>query len=63
MRTFALRTKTVLAALTGVGVLALGAATAVPATGVQHTLMHIASGLTGQDAHSGRVLADDRMPG
>ncbi|MER7917423.1 MULTISPECIES: hypothetical protein [unclassified Streptomyces] len=37
MRSIALRTKTVLAALAGVGVLALGAAAALPATGLHST--------------------------
>ncbi|MFE1312255.1 hypothetical protein [Streptomyces sp. NPDC058755] len=63
MRAIALRTKTVLTALTGAGVLALGTAAAVPATGVEHALVHIASGLTGHQAQSGPTLADERPPG
>lgn len=63
MRTIALRTKTVLAALTGAGVLALGTAAAVPASGVRDGLVHIASGLSGHPARSGVVLADERQPG
>lgn len=60
MRTIALRTKTVLAALTGAGVLALGTAAAVPATGVADALVHIASG--GAHGHAGQVVADEREP-
>ncbi|WP_129307532.1 hypothetical protein [Streptomyces sp. L2] len=60
MRTIALRTKTVLAALTGAGVLALGTAAAVPATGVADALVHIASG--GVQGHTSQVLADEREP-
>ena len=60
MRTIALRTKTVLAALTGAGVLALGIATAVPATGVAGALVHVAS--SGAGGHAGVVLADDKTP-
>ncbi|ANP48771.1 hypothetical protein J2Z21_007070 [Streptomyces griseochromogenes] len=63
MRTTALRTKTVLAALTGAGVLALGTAAAVPATGAERTLVHVASDPSGHRADSGTVLADDQMPG
>ncbi|MFF7974562.1 hypothetical protein [Streptomyces sp. NPDC007905] len=62
MRTIALRTNTVLAALTGAGVLALGTAAAVPATGVQDALVHVASGLSVPQAHSGPALADERGP-
>ncbi|WP_167377741.1 hypothetical protein [Streptomyces malaysiense] len=40
MRSIALRTKTVLAALAGVGVLALGTAAALPATGLHGTSSH-----------------------
>jgi hypothetical protein len=61
MRTIALRTKTVLAALTGAGVLALGTAAAVPATGVADALVHIASG--GAGGHASQVLADEHGPG
>lgn len=61
MRTFALRTKTVLVALTGAGVLTLGFAAAAPSTGVEQYLAHIASGLSPQ-AQSGPVLADDHGP-
>ncbi|MET8584054.1 hypothetical protein ABZX39_24720 [Streptomyces collinus] len=62
MRTITLRTKTVLAALAGAGVLSLGTAAAVPATGVQDALVHIASGTTGSHSHSVSFLADDREP-
>ncbi|MEU6278707.1 hypothetical protein [Streptomyces sp. NPDC047028] len=61
MRTIALRTKTVLAALTGAGVLALGTAAAVPATGVADALVHIASG--GVQGHDAPVLANGQGPG
>ncbi|MFJ9869339.1 hypothetical protein [Streptomyces sp. NPDC101165] len=63
MRAIALRTKTVLTALTGAGVLALGTAAAVPATGVQDAVVRIASGLSGHQAQSGPALADERPPG
>ncbi|MFF8429792.1 hypothetical protein ACF07Y_32525 [Streptomyces sp. NPDC016566] len=62
MRAIALRTKTVLTALTGAGVLALGTSAAVPATGVQDAVVRIASGLSGHQAHSGPSLADEREP-
>lgn len=62
MRTTTLRTKTVLAALTGAGVLALGTAAALPATGMQDALVRVTSDFSGQQAHSGAVLADDRQP-
>ncbi|MEV7686627.1 hypothetical protein ACFW1F_15485 [Streptomyces bungoensis] len=61
MRTFALRTKTVLVALTGAGVMALGITAAAPSTGVEQYLAHLASGLSPQ-AQSGPVLADDHGP-
>ncbi|MFR9789725.1 hypothetical protein ACL07V_13800 [Streptomyces sp. MB22_4] len=57
MRSIALRTKTVLAALAGAGVLTLGAAAALPATGLHQAVVH------GADGHPGTVLADDRGPG
>ncbi|MFE1881753.1 hypothetical protein [Streptomyces diastatochromogenes] len=63
MRTIALRTKTALTALTGAGVLALGIAAAVPATGVQDTLAHVVSDLSGHQAQSAPALADERPPG
>ena len=64
MRTIALRTKTVLAALAGAGVIALGTAAAVPGTGVERDLAHFASALPGgQQPHSGPALADDKTPG
>ncbi|MEU1402486.1 hypothetical protein ABZ471_08975 [Streptomyces sp. NPDC005728] len=62
MRAIALRTKTALTALTGAGVLTLGTAAAVPATGVQHALVHLTSGRTGHQAPSGPILADEREP-
>ncbi|MGW1806356.1 hypothetical protein [Streptomyces sp. NPDC002078] len=62
MRTIALRTKTVLAALTGAGVLALGTICTVPAAGVEQGLAHIASALSGHPAHTGPALADDHPP-
>ncbi|KUM96830.1 hypothetical protein AQI88_10080 [Streptomyces cellostaticus] len=62
MRTIALRTKTVLAALTGAGVLALGTAAAVPASGVQDALVRVTSDVSGHQVHSGAVLADERGP-
>lgn len=62
MRTIALRTKTVLTALTGAGVLALGTAAAVPATGVQDAVVRIASDLSGHQGQVGPALADDRDP-
>ncbi|MFF5018474.1 hypothetical protein [Streptomyces sp. NPDC001165] len=61
MRSVALRTKTVLTALTGAGVRALGTAAAVPATGVQNALVHIVSGL-GDQGQFGPVMADEREP-
>ncbi|MEU9988965.1 hypothetical protein AB0E10_19630 [Streptomyces sp. NPDC048045] len=63
MRTNALRTKTVLAALTGAGVLALGTAAAVPATGVQDALVRVTSDFSGHQAHSGPALANGQGPG
>ncbi|MFH8339046.1 hypothetical protein [Streptomyces sp. AM6-12] len=57
MRSIALRTKTVLAALTGAGVLALGAAAALPATGLHQAVVQ------GTSSHAGSILADDRGPG
>ena len=63
MRSIALRTKTVLTALTGAGILALGTAAAVPATGVQDTLGHVVSHLSGHPAHSGAVVAEGQGPG
>ncbi|MCZ0987586.1 hypothetical protein [Streptomyces diastatochromogenes] len=63
MRTIALRTKTALTALTGAGVLTLGIAAAVPATGVQDALVHIVSGVSGGQGQSGPALADERPPG
>ncbi|TWV39955.1 hypothetical protein FRZ03_22845 [Streptomyces misionensis] len=57
MRAITLRTKTVLAALAGAGILALGTAAAVPATGLHQALVH------GNSSHSRSVLADDRGPG
>ncbi|MFS4097726.1 hypothetical protein [Streptomyces sp. AF1A] len=60
MRSTASRTKTVLVALTGTGVLALGAA--VPAAGVSGPLVRVAADLTGHPAHPGPALADDRDP-
>ncbi|MEU5532721.1 hypothetical protein [Streptomyces sp. NPDC020362] len=62
MRTTALRTKTVLAAFTGAGVLALGTTAAVPATGVHDALVRVASDFSGQQTHSGPALADEREP-
>ena len=62
MRTIALRTKTALTALTGAGILALGTAAAVPATGVQDALVHIVSGVSGHQADSGPAVADEREP-
>ncbi|MER6036442.1 MULTISPECIES: hypothetical protein [unclassified Streptomyces] len=59
--TIALRTKTVLAALTGAGVLALGTAAAVPATGVQNALVHVA-GFAGHQADA-PALANGHGPG
>jgi len=58
MRAITLRTKTVLAALAGAGVLALGTAAAVPATGLHQALVH-----GNGSSHSRSVLADDRGPG
>ncbi|MGW4565006.1 hypothetical protein ACWEN3_22170 [Streptomyces sp. NPDC004561] len=63
MRTIALRTKTVLAALAGAGILALGTAATVPTTGLHQALVRDTAGLTGLHTHSGPVLADDRGPG
>lgn len=63
MRITALRTKTVLAALIGAGVLALGTAAAVPGTGVEGALVHAASDLSGHQAQSGPVLANGQGPG
>ncbi|MGW4435778.1 hypothetical protein ACWELO_08455 [Streptomyces sp. NPDC004596] len=62
MRTIALRTKTVLAALTGAGVLALGTAAAVPASGVQDALVRVASGFTLHQADA-PALANGHGPG
>ncbi|MEU2929590.1 hypothetical protein AB0D42_13985 [Streptomyces sp. NPDC048304] len=62
MRSIASRTKTVLVALTGTGVIALGAAAAVPAAGVPGPLVRVAADLTGHPAHPGPALADDRDP-
>ncbi|MFE3638842.1 hypothetical protein [Streptomyces sp. NPDC059168] len=62
MRTIALRTKTVLAALTGAGVLALGTAAAVPAAGVQDALAHVAAGLAGYQTDA-PALANGHGPG
>ncbi|MEV5876928.1 hypothetical protein AB0L75_22355 [Streptomyces sp. NPDC052101] len=55
MRTIALRTKTVLATLTGAGVLTLGI-TAGTAAAVEHGLVHMAT------SHTGPALADDKPP-
>jgi hypothetical protein len=63
MRTITLRTKTVLAALAGAGVLALGTAAAVPTTGLHQAVVRDAAALPGLHAHSGPALADDRGPG
>ncbi|WP_369391194.1 hypothetical protein AB5J72_28785 [Streptomyces sp. CG1] len=68
MRTIALRTKTVLAALAGAGVLTLGSAAAGPAAALEHDLVQIASDLSGHGTHgtgtphTGRALADDKPP-
>ncbi|MGW2745154.1 hypothetical protein [Streptomyces sp. NPDC001450] len=62
MRAIALRTKTVLTALTGAGVLALGTAAAVPAAGVQDAVVRIASELSGHQGQGGPAMADDQNP-